>query len=437
MIISRLLKSCAMLPVSWPSASIFCDCASCSCARSSASCASRRSVMSRVILAIADQATHLVADRLDDEAGPERGLVAPHLPAFGSVLALIGGDMQRARRLAALPLLLGVEAAEMLADDLVRRILVDPLRAGVPVGHAPVGIEHEDRVIGDALNQQPEAPLAVARAPLCAARRWAMSCLSAASTRLLCVDLGIQGLVGLAQLRRALVHHALQVVIGAAQLCSATRRARDVLRDHDEMTHRAAGIEDGRDTVLDPHARVAGQHVADLGDELLAGADRLPKHSSICGRSSGSTMSWMCCRSRSSDERWTISQNRSLTEREPSGRIDPRDADDRLAEHGVQVLRLLAQARLDPLSLGHVRAQDEAWNGAADHERDQQQEGVVERRACEGAAARQRAPHRKARQDQRGGCGVARAAAQRACEQRHDGKDAQRAADDRSARSAD
>ena len=51
MIIRRLLKSCATPPVSWPSASSFCDSANCSCICSSLSWASRRSVMSRVILA--------------------------------------------------------------------------------------------------------------------------------------------------------------------------------------------------------------------------------------------------------------------------------------------------------------------------------------------------------------------------------------------------
>ena len=69
-------------------------------------------------LGIADQGTQLVADRFNDKARPERGLVAPHLPALGSILAFIGGNMKRARRFAALPLLLCVEAAEMLADDL-------------------------------------------------------------------------------------------------------------------------------------------------------------------------------------------------------------------------------------------------------------------------------------------------------------------------------
>ena len=48
----------------------------------------------------------------------------------------------------------------MLADDFGRRVLVDALRAHVPVGDVAVRIEHEDRIIGDALNDHPKAPLA-------------------------------------------------------------------------------------------------------------------------------------------------------------------------------------------------------------------------------------------------------------------------------------
>jgi hypothetical protein len=51
MIVSKLLKSCATPPVSWPMPSIFWACTSCSCAFCSAIWASRRSLTSRVTLA--------------------------------------------------------------------------------------------------------------------------------------------------------------------------------------------------------------------------------------------------------------------------------------------------------------------------------------------------------------------------------------------------
>ena len=86
----------------------------------------------------ADQRADLVADRLDHGARPEHALVAPHAPALDDIFALVGGDLERARRLAALLLLLGIEAAEVLADDFRRRVLVDALRAHVPIGDVAV-----------------------------------------------------------------------------------------------------------------------------------------------------------------------------------------------------------------------------------------------------------------------------------------------------------
>ena len=108
----------------------------------------------------ADERADLVADRLDHDARPEQALVAPHAPAFDDAFALVGGELERARRLAALLLLLGIEPAEVLADDFRRRVLVDALRTHVPVGDVSVPVEHEDRVVGDALDDHPKAPFA-------------------------------------------------------------------------------------------------------------------------------------------------------------------------------------------------------------------------------------------------------------------------------------
>ena len=49
----------------------------------------------------------------------------------------------------------------MLADDFVGRIALDPLRAGIPVGHDAVRIEHVDGVVDHPLDQQPKAALAI------------------------------------------------------------------------------------------------------------------------------------------------------------------------------------------------------------------------------------------------------------------------------------
>src|SRR5262249_57348085 len=54
----------------------------------------------------AGKGPRLVAHRLDHGARPEWALVAPHAPALDGTFALVGGDLKRARGLAAELLLL-------------------------------------------------------------------------------------------------------------------------------------------------------------------------------------------------------------------------------------------------------------------------------------------------------------------------------------------
>ena len=82
----------------------------------------------------ADELAVLV-DRVDDDAGPEEGAVLADAPAFLLVAALFPGNAQRAERLAVGAVGFGVEAGEVLADDLVGRIALDPLAADIPAGH--------------------------------------------------------------------------------------------------------------------------------------------------------------------------------------------------------------------------------------------------------------------------------------------------------------
>ena len=49
----------------------------------------------------------------------------------------------------------------MLPDDFRRGVLVNALRPHVPVGDATAAVEHEDRVVGDALDDRPKAPFAL------------------------------------------------------------------------------------------------------------------------------------------------------------------------------------------------------------------------------------------------------------------------------------
>src|SRR5260370_37941449 len=92
----------------------------------------------------------LVANRLDDGARPEQTLVAPDAPAFDGAFALVGGHMERPRRLATVLLLLGQEPAEMLPDAFRRGLLVNALRTPVSVGDATASVQRGNSVIGDA-----------------------------------------------------------------------------------------------------------------------------------------------------------------------------------------------------------------------------------------------------------------------------------------------
>src|SRR5690606_40967507 len=51
----------------------------------------------------------------------------------------------------------GIEAREMLADDLAGLVAFEALRAGILAGHDAIRIEHVDGIVGDCPNQQLEA----------------------------------------------------------------------------------------------------------------------------------------------------------------------------------------------------------------------------------------------------------------------------------------
>ena len=115
----------------------------------------------------ADQLAVVVLDGVDDHARPEARAVLANPPALGFVAARLPGRLERVRGHAGVEVLGGVEAAEMLADDFVGRITLDSRGARVPVGYAPVRVEHVDCVVGDALDEQPEPPLGVEQRELC------------------------------------------------------------------------------------------------------------------------------------------------------------------------------------------------------------------------------------------------------------------------------
>ena len=59
----------------------------------------------------------------------------------------------------------------MLSDDFIGRVALDASRAGIPTRDQPIGVEHVERIIGNAGDQQAELPLAVTQRFFCLAPR--------------------------------------------------------------------------------------------------------------------------------------------------------------------------------------------------------------------------------------------------------------------------
>src|SRR5207248_6767668 len=107
-------------------------------------------------LGVAPQPAGLVSQRGDHHVRPEGGPVLADADPFQLTPPFGGGDDELPLRLSAAGLLLGVEDAEVAADDVVRRVALDPLRPGIPGDDPPVRVEHEDGVVADPGNQEPE-----------------------------------------------------------------------------------------------------------------------------------------------------------------------------------------------------------------------------------------------------------------------------------------
>src|ERR1700760_2749775 len=91
---------------------------------------------------------------------PELRTVLAHAPAFTLEPTSALGFGQRQSRDVLRTLSIGVKCRKMLTDDLIRLIAFKSLGAGIPTGHAPLAIQHVNRVISNCLNEQPVATVA-------------------------------------------------------------------------------------------------------------------------------------------------------------------------------------------------------------------------------------------------------------------------------------
>src|SRR5258708_38451161 len=97
----------------------------------------------------------LVGQRVNNDACPEAAAVLSHAPRLGLVPALAGREFERARWETAFSILSRIQNRKVLTHDLRRRVTVCALGLGIPIGHISLAIEHDDRVLGNAFDQQP------------------------------------------------------------------------------------------------------------------------------------------------------------------------------------------------------------------------------------------------------------------------------------------
>ena len=368
----------------------------------------------------------LVAHRLDHGARPEQALVAAHAPTLDDAFALVAGEMERACRLAALLLLLGVEAAEVLSDNFGRGILMDSLRAHVPIGDGAAAVEHEDRVVRDALNDGAKPPFALHQRLLRLAALGDVV-LERGFDPLALIDLDAQGLARVGKPRAAFTERVPQVVVRALEVFRGAAAVGHVLRHEHEMVHGAARIGDDREVVAHPAARAVGEHVPRLERKPLGGVKRMPHRIGELRQVGGvdhildAQLQQFRRRTANHPAKSIVGQSEA-----PCG-IDLRDADARLAEHRAEDVLLVAQFYFHALAPGDVRAERETDHRDGDHERGQQQERLIRCGWRKRPAARQRSPSRKARQNEHAGRGVALSTGQRGPQQRQRHQECERA----------
>src|SRR6476469_6347193 len=100
-----------------------------------------------------DQLSLIVANGIDNHAGPEPGAVLSNPPPFGFKTPFALGCFKSNPRDLSVAILGRVESREVLTRYFLGPIALEALRPRVPAADTAVRIEHVDRIIGNALNE--------------------------------------------------------------------------------------------------------------------------------------------------------------------------------------------------------------------------------------------------------------------------------------------
>lgn len=101
----------------------------------------------------AQQLAFAAADGVDHDVGPERTAIAVQAPTF----ALVTADPRRFAQCplgqAGLAISGRIEPREMLAEDFIGGVALQPLSTGAPATDPTIGVEHIDGIVGYRLDQ--------------------------------------------------------------------------------------------------------------------------------------------------------------------------------------------------------------------------------------------------------------------------------------------
>src|SRR5215216_2630505 len=109
--------------------------------------------------ALGDVARHL--REATQDTSPEPRTILAYSPALFLVAPLLLRYLKLSLWLGALQILFRIEDREMVSYNLFMVVALDVVRPFVPAGHLTIRIEHEDRIVFDALHQQTKPFLVV------------------------------------------------------------------------------------------------------------------------------------------------------------------------------------------------------------------------------------------------------------------------------------
>src|SRR6185437_5605772 len=104
----------------------------------------------------ANYLTVAIVNGVDNNACPKQGAVFADAPSFHFMFPGTSRRFERPLRNTIRLVLFCIEAREVLSNDLLSLVPLDPFGSRIPVDDHPVGVEHENGIVGDTFHQNAE-----------------------------------------------------------------------------------------------------------------------------------------------------------------------------------------------------------------------------------------------------------------------------------------